>query len=59
MSGISDISVALNISNLTMRYEDGGRTQVYCFGDREVKIGGSASTSEVIAILTKEKNKAE
>lgn len=57
MSGISDISLALKIGDLTMRYEDGGRTQVYCFGGKEVKIPGSAMTSQIIAILAQEKAK--
>jgi hypothetical protein len=57
MSGITDLRVALNIGDLTMRYEDGGRTQVFMFDGKEVKVAGSATTGEIVAALAQAKNK--
>jgi len=37
------------LKGLTMRYEDGGRVQVFKLGDKEVRLGATASDGEVIA----------
>ena len=40
---------------MTMRYDDGGKVQVFKLGDKEVRFGPTASDGEVIAAF-KEQN---
>jgi hypothetical protein len=37
------------LPGLTMRYEEGGKVQVYKHGDREIKFGAVASVDEIVA----------
>lgn len=37
------------LAGITMRYEDGGKVQVYKVGDREIKFGPNASDEEIVA----------
>jgi len=40
-------------SGLTMRYEGGGRVQVFTIGDKEARVGPAASNDEIRAALVK------
>jgi hypothetical protein len=42
-------------SSMTMRYGDGGRTQIFRIGDDEVEVGPEATASDIRAALTKKK----
>jgi hypothetical protein len=37
------------LSGVTMRYEDGGKVQVYKLGDKEIKFDATPSNEEIIA----------
>ncbi len=37
------------LAGITMRYEEGGKVQVYKVGDREIKFGPTASDEEIEA----------
>ena len=42
-------------SDMTMRYGDGGRTQIFMIGENEVEVGPDATPSDIEAALTKKK----
>jgi hypothetical protein len=42
-------------ANMTMRYGNGGRTQIFQIGEDEVEVGPDASASDIEAALTKKK----
>jgi hypothetical protein len=39
---------------ITMRYEEGGKTQVFKIGDQEYRVFGSASVDQAILLIRKE-----
>lgn len=39
------------LAGITMRYEDGGRVQVYMLGDREIKFDATATIEQVAAVF--------
>ncbi len=43
------------LPDLTMRYEDGGKVQVYKSGDKEIKFGPAATDNEIIAAFKEQK----
>ena len=42
-------------SNATMRYGQGGRTQIFMIGDEEVEVGPEATASDIEAELERKK----
>jgi hypothetical protein len=40
---------------MTMRYGNGGRTQIFMIGDDEVEVGPDASPSDIEAALERKK----
>ena len=40
-----------NIDNLTMRYEDGGKTQVFALNGKEVRIPASIKIDDILSEL--------
>jgi hypothetical protein len=55
--GIADLRVQLTgvpgIERLVMRYEDGGKTQVFMIDDKEARVGATASAAEIKNALLK------
>jgi hypothetical protein len=49
------VSQDKSFKGLTMRYEDGGKVQVFRLGDKEVRLGPTASDGEVIAAFKEPK----
>jgi hypothetical protein len=43
------------LKGLTMRYEDGGKVQVFTLGDKEARVGPMAADHEIVAAI-KERN---
>ena len=41
--------------SMTMRYGNGGRTQIFMIGDEEVEVGPDASPSDIEAALERKK----
>lgn len=39
------------IKTLTMRYDDQGRTQVFAFGDKEVRLGPTVNIDAISAAI--------
>jgi hypothetical protein len=37
------------LRGIAMRYEDGGKVQVYKIGDKEVRLGPTATHKEIVA----------
>ena len=44
----------LGLANITMRYEDGGKVQVFEMNGREVRVGPMATDEEIKAAFEKE-----
>lgn len=44
------------LKGLTMRYEDGGKIQVFAIGDKEVRLGPTATDEEIKAAFKDENN---
>jgi hypothetical protein len=44
-----------SLRDLTMRYEDGGKVQVFKSGNREIKFGPMATDAEIIAAFKEQK----
>ncbi len=42
------------LKGLVMRYEDGGKAQIFKLGDREIKLGPMATISEIVAAFKEE-----
>lgn len=42
-------------SSMTMRYGNGGRTQIFTIGEEEVEVGPDASASDIEAALERKK----
>jgi hypothetical protein len=42
-------------SSMTMRYGNGGRTQIFMIGDDEVEVGPDATASDIEAALERKK----
>jgi hypothetical protein len=42
------------LPGVTMRYEDGGKVQVFKWNDREIKFGPDATDEEIVAAFKKE-----
>ena len=59
--GISDLRDALNDPNssLTMRYEQGGKVQVFMMGDVEVRLTSTSAPEEIKAALADEMAKVK
>jgi hypothetical protein len=55
MSIGSIVSRDKKFKGLTMRYEDGGKVEVFKLGDKEVRFGPGASDGEVMAAFKDEK----
>ncbi len=53
---IADLREAMNDTGgkLTMRYEDGGKVQVFMLGDVEIRLGLTDSLADVKAMLADE-----
>jgi len=43
------------LKGITMRYEDGGKIQVYRLGDKEIKFEPTASNEEIVAAFKETK----
>jgi hypothetical protein len=55
MSIGSIVSQDKKFKGLTMRYEDGGKVEVFKLGDKEVRLRSGASDGEVMAAFKDEK----
>lgn len=53
MSGISDLKEALGAANVTMRYGDGGRTQIVTVDGMEYELPGYLSTHDIADAIAK------
>lgn len=49
--GIGDLRLKLGRPDITMRYADGGRKQVFTLGDNVVEVPNNASTDTIAAAL--------
>jgi hypothetical protein len=52
---ISTLRNDYKLRGITMRYEDGGKVQVFKMGDKEVKFGPDAPLSEIAAAFQETK----
>lgn len=43
------------LAGVVMRYEDGGKIQVYVMGEKEVRVGPRATDDEIIAAFKEDK----
>lgn len=43
------------LDGITMRYEEGGKVQVYAVGDKEVRFGPNVTDEEIVAAFKDEK----
>ena len=46
---IQSLREQMKMKDLTMRYEDGGKVQVFKSGDKEVRVGPMATVEEIMA----------
>ena len=47
IANLRDTVNGYGLKGITMRYEEGGKVQVYKYQDREIRFGPTASDSEV------------
>ena len=52
---ISTLRNDYNLRGITMRYEDGGKVQVYKMGDKEVRFAPDATSAEIAAAFKETK----
>lgn len=57
-TGTMEIKKAFNAHTVTMKYEDGGRTQVYSIDGVEYRVSGSLHTPHVIAAIAAQQEKS-
>ena len=43
------------LRGITMRYEEGGKVQVYKMGDKEIRLGPDATNAEIAAAFKESK----
>ena len=44
-----------SLHDITMRYEEGGKVQVFKSGDKEIRFGPNATDDEIIAAFKEQK----
>jgi hypothetical protein len=51
---LHEVGASIEIGSLTMRYEDGGRVEIWADGNRSVRVSGGASEADIAAAFREE-----